>query len=134
MIGSALGGLGVSLNPLHTLPTQSTTLLQSVRFVALLWSEIKQQVGIASAIMSCHSRCVCVFWCDALDRSAVNHDQTQRAAWVSWSEAGGRASLALASPDEPLDLSEEVAGVTHFVCRLQRADSPLNEDYPETNL
>ena len=82
----------------------------------------------------CGVLCCAVLRCVAFDRSAVNHDQTQRAAWISWSEVGGRASLALASPDEPLDLSEEVAGVTHFVCRLQRADSPLNEDHPETNL
>lgn len=71
---------------------------------------------------------------DGLGRSAVNHDETQRAAWLSWSEGGGRATLTLASPEEPLDLSEEAAGVTHLVCRLQRADSSLNEDYPETDL
>lgn len=108
--------------------------LSACGIILCAWSETKQQVDIASATMNSHSRCVCVIWRDAFDRSAVNHDETQRAAWISWSESGGRASLALASPDEPLDLSEEVAGVTHFVCRLQRADSPLNEDYPETNL
>ncbi len=91
------------------------------------------QASIASA-KSSHNQCLRVRWCDTFDRSAVNHDQTQRAAWISWSEAGGRVSLGLASPDEPLDLSEGVAGVTHFVCRLQRADSPLNDDYAETNL
>ena len=66
--------------------------------------------------------------------SVVNHDPTQRAAWLSWWQGGGRASLALARPEDPLDLSEEGTGVTHLICRLQRADSSLNEQDVATDL
>ena len=46
---------------------------------------------------------------DANEQRAVNHDETQRAAWVTWENGGGRLTIPLASAEEPLDLSEEAS-------------------------
>ena len=46
---------------------------------------------------------------DPNEQRAVNHDETQRAAWVTWENGGGRLTIPLASAEEPLDLSEEAS-------------------------
>jgi hypothetical protein len=58
------------------------------------------------------------------DPRVVNHDETQRAVLAEW-EAEAELTVVLADPstgEQPLDLSP-ATGLTHLLCRIQRAEN-----------